>query len=75
MKSTKIEWCDATVNPVVGCTKGCAYCYARRLNQRFQWIEDFSIPQFFPGRLRQLSTKKAEAHLHEFHERYCRLEE
>lgn len=58
MKSTKIEWCDATVNPVVGCTKGCVYCYARRLNQRFQWIEDFSIPQFFPGRLRQLSTKK-----------------
>lgn len=57
MKNTKIEWCDATVNPVMGCTKGCVYCYARRLNQRFKWIEDFSVPQFFPERLRQLSTK------------------
>lgn len=59
MKNTKIEWCDATVNPVVGCTKGCVYCYARRLNQRFKWIEDFSVPQFFPERLRQLSTKNS----------------
>lgn len=58
MKSTKIEWCDATVNPVVGCTKGCAYCYARKLNQRFKWIEDFSVPQFYPDRLVQLSTRK-----------------
>ena len=57
MKNTKIEWCDATVNPVMGCTKGCAYCYARRLNQRFKWIEDFSVPQFFPERLKQLSAK------------------
>lgn len=57
MKNTKIEWCDATVNPVVGCTKGCAYCYARRLNQRFKWVGDFSAPQFFPERLQQLSTK------------------
>ena len=57
MKSTKIEWCDATVNPVVGCTKGCVYCYARRLNYRFKWIEDFSVPQFFPERLKQLFTK------------------
>lgn len=57
MKNTKIEWCDATVNPVVGCTKGCVYCYARRLNQRFKWVEDFSVPQYFPERLPQLSTK------------------
>lgn len=58
MKQTKIEWCDATVNPVIGCTKGCAYCYARRLNQKFRWIENFSHPKFFPERLQQLSTKK-----------------
>lgn len=57
MKNTKIEWCDATVNPVVGCTKGCVYCYARRLNQRFKWVGDFSVPQYFPERLPQLSTK------------------
>lgn len=58
MNQTKIEWCDATVNPVMGCTKGCAYCYARILNQRFKWIKNFSVPQYFPERLTQLSTKK-----------------
>lgn len=32
MKKTKIEWCDSTVNTVVGCTHSCEYCYARKLN-------------------------------------------
>lgn len=58
MATTKIEWCDVTVNPVVGCTYGCEYCYAQKMNQRFGWIEDFSKPQFFHERLQQLYTKK-----------------
>ena len=57
MGKTKIEWCDMTVNPVVGCTYGCEYCYARRMNERFGWIENFSRPEYFPERLEQLSTK------------------
>jgi len=57
MSKTKIEWCDMTVNPVVGCTYGCEYCYARKMNQRFGWIKDFSEPQFFHERLQQLYTK------------------
>jgi len=28
-----IEWTDLTWNPVTGCTKRCAYCYANRLAQ------------------------------------------
>lgn len=35
---TKIEWCDSTWNPVVGCSKvsaGCANCYAERMVNRF----------------------------------------
>lgn len=31
MQNTKIEWCDHTFNPWIGCTKvspGCANCYA-----------------------------------------------
>ncbi len=35
MKGTKIEWCDATWNPVTGCRHNCPYCYARRMAQRF----------------------------------------
>lgn len=32
-ETTKIEWCDATFNPWIGCTKvspGCDHCYAER---------------------------------------------
>ena len=45
MNKTKIEWCDFTWNPVVGCTGSCAYCYARRISTRFHrdftphWVE------------------------------------
>ncbi len=58
MKSTKIEWCDATVNPVIGCTFGCPFCYAKRMNTRFGWVEDFSNPQFRPKQLKHLYSKK-----------------
>ena len=36
-QQTKIEWADATWNPVVGCTKvspGCAHCYAEGIAER-----------------------------------------
>ncbi len=36
---TKIEWCDATWNPVTGCTKisaGCKNCFAERTTKRLQ---------------------------------------
>lgn len=37
MAKSRIEWTDATWNPVTGCTKispGCKYCYAERLAER-----------------------------------------
>lgn len=61
MKKTKIEWCDSTLNPVVGCTFGCPYCYARSMNRRFGWVEDFSAPQYFPERLEQLRSRTPKA--------------
>lgn len=35
--STKIEWCDETINPFIGCSKcstGCNSCYAERIAAR-----------------------------------------
>ena len=32
---TKIDWCDASWNPVTGCLHGCEYCYARGIANRF----------------------------------------
>jgi protein gp37 len=37
MNKTKIEWADATWNPITGCTKispGCANCYAEKMSKR-----------------------------------------
>lgn len=34
-KKTKIDWADATWNPVTGCLHDCEYCYARRIAERF----------------------------------------
>lgn len=58
MKKTKIDWADSTWNPVTGCLRGCEYCYARRIANRFScegqtldapaelqrvWIEDGGV--------------------------------
>lgn len=54
---TKIDWCTHTLNPVVGCTFNCTYCYAGRLNNRFKWVEDCrkaNIPIFMKESLREL---------------------
>ena len=39
MSTTKIEWTDATWNPVTGCTKtsaGCLHCYAETMSRRLK---------------------------------------
>lgn len=58
MKATKIDWCDCTINPVVGCKNGCKYCYAKKINDRFHFVKDWNEPEFFPERLEQLKSKK-----------------
>jgi len=62
-KETRIEYCDSTINPVVGCP-GCElfsedaeknHCYAATLVRRWAgwtgWPETFLKPAMFPGRL------------------------
>jgi protein gp37 len=43
---TKIEWCDFTWNPVIGCTGSCTYCYARKMAHRFHMGRPDFIPEW-----------------------------
>lgn len=64
-KDTKIEYCDATVNPIMGCN-GCElfrfelarnHCYAYALSSRYAgkkgWPASFTKPEHFPGRIEE----------------------
>lgn len=35
MHKTKIDWADATWNPITGCHHECPYCYAEKMTRRF----------------------------------------
>jgi len=51
---TKIEWTDATWNPVRGCTKitpGCTHCYAATFAERFRAVPGHPYEQGFDLRL------------------------
>ena len=48
---SRIEWTDATWNPVTGCSKvspGCAHCYAETLSLRFGWSARPWLPVYAP---------------------------
>ena len=51
---SKIEWTEATWNPVSGCTKisrGCTHCYAERFSERFRGVPGHPFEQGFDLRL------------------------
>ena len=51
---SKIEWTDATWNPVLGCTKispGCTHCYAETFAERFRGVPGHPYEQGFDLRL------------------------
>ena len=51
---SRIEWTDATWNPVRGCTKispGCKHCYAETFAERWRGIPDHPYEQGFDLRL------------------------
>jgi protein gp37 len=52
--NSKIEWTDATWNPVRGCTKispGCKHCYAETFAERFRGVKGHPYEQGFDLRL------------------------
>jgi protein gp37 len=64
-RESKIEWCDSTVNPIMGCN-GCelhvagakeSHCYAAGQVQRYAglvgWPGSFDKPAYFPGRIEE----------------------
>ncbi|MEO7145421.1 MAG: phage Gp37/Gp68 family protein [Bryobacteraceae bacterium] len=51
---SKIEWTDATWNPVRGCTKispGCKHCYAKTFAERFRHVAGHPYERGFDPRL------------------------
>lgn len=51
---SRIEWTDATWNPVTGCTKvspGCKHCYAQTFAERFRGVPGHPYEQGFDLRL------------------------
>jgi protein gp37 len=51
---SKIEWTNATWNPVRGCTKvspGCKHCYAEKFAERFRGVKGHPYEQGFDLRL------------------------
>ncbi len=52
--NSKIEWTDATWNPVRGCTKispGCKHCYAETFAERFRGVQGHPYERGFDLRL------------------------
>jgi protein gp37 len=66
MKTTKIEWTEATWNPSIGCSKvtaGCRHCYAETMARRLQAMgvagyEDGFEFKILPERLHQPESIK-----------------
>ncbi len=55
MQRSKIEWTDATWNPVTGCTQislGCAHCYAKTFAERFRGVPGHPYERGFEPQLR-----------------------
>lgn len=65
LNRTKIDWVQNadgsrgySWSPVIGCPNNCSYCYAWRLNQRFNFVKDFLIPTWIEENFNRKFPKK-----------------
>jgi len=60
----RVEWTDATWNPVTGCTKisaGCYHCYAERFAERFRGTRGHPFETGFDLTLRVTAASAVDA--------------
>ena len=57
MKKTKIDWADASWNPITGCYHDCKYCYARKIAWRFGKNPDVRFFSNTKNRLHYLNDR------------------
>ena len=53
-----ISWADFTWNPVIGCKNNCPYCYARKMNARFHFVENWNKPVWLESNFNKILPKK-----------------
>jgi len=51
LNKTKIDWANYTWNPITGCKRGCAYCYAKKMRARFMPEVPWDTLMYFDERL------------------------
>ena len=59
LNRTKIEYCDFTWNPVIGCKNNCPYCYAKIMNDRFHFIDNWNNPEWIQSNFDRKRPKKS----------------
>jgi len=53
LSKSKIDWpgLTHTWNPIIGCKNNCNYCIAKQWNDRYNWIKQWDVPEYFPNKL------------------------
>lgn len=60
----KIDFSSKTFNPLVGCSRGCPYCYAENIFRTSTGLKAghaFTTPTFYPERLKQIEALRKPA--------------